>query len=108
MGDLAELLELVVAQDRLIHHQLMGLLRALAQQVDLRADAGLQAHHDRLADRIDRRVGHLREQLLEVREQRRLAIGEDGQRGVVAHADATGSSPLAAIGAMIIRRSSCE
>ena len=43
-------------------------------------------HHYALADRVDRRVRDLREQLLEVREQRRLAVGQDGQRGVVAHA----------------------
>ena len=86
VGDLAELLELVVAQDRLVHDQQVGLLGDLGEQVDLRADAGLEAHHDLLADRVDRRVGDLREQLLEVREQRRLAVGEHRQRGVVAHA----------------------
>ena len=47
---------------------------------------GLQAHHHALADRVDRRVGDLREQLLEVGEQRRLAVGQHRQRGVVAHA----------------------
>ena len=84
--DLAQLLELMVAQDRLGDHQLVGLLGGLGQQVDLGADAGLQAHDHVLADRIDRRVGHLREQLLEVREQRRLAIRQHRQGGVVAHA----------------------
>ena len=64
----------------------MGLLGALAQQVHLRAHAGLQRHHHALADRVDRRIRDLREQLLEVREQRRLAVGQDRQRGVVAHA----------------------
>ena len=38
------------------------------EQVRLRADERHQRHHDRLADRIDRRVGDLREQLLEVGE----------------------------------------
>ena len=84
--DLAQLLELVVAQDRLVHDQLVGLLGDLGEQVDLGADAGLEAHHDRFADRVDRRVRDLREQLLEVREQRRLAVGQHRQRGVVAHA----------------------
>ena len=42
-------------------------------------------HHDRLADRVDRRVGHLREQLLEVGEQRRRLVGQDREREVVAH-----------------------
>jgi hypothetical protein len=32
----------------------------------LRADEGHQRHHQLLADRVDRRVGHLREVLLEV------------------------------------------
>ena len=43
------------------------------------------AHHDRLADRVDRRVRHLREQLLEVRVEQRLPVGEDRERQVVAH-----------------------
>ena len=43
------------------------------------------AHHDRLADRVDRRVRHLREELLEVRVEQRLAAGEHGERRVVAH-----------------------
>ena len=83
--DLAQLLELVRAQDRRLHRQLMRVLGRLVEQVALGADAGGDAHHDRLADRVDRRVGDLREQLLEVGEQRRLAVGEDGQREVVAH-----------------------
>ena len=44
------------------------------KQVRLRADARSQAHHDLLADRVDRRVRDLREQLLEVRVERRLAV----------------------------------
>ncbi len=46
---------------------------------------GREAHHDLLADRVDRRVGDLREELLEVGEQRGRLVGEDGQREVVAH-----------------------
>jgi hypothetical protein len=56
------------------------------QQVDLRAHAGLERHDHVLADWIDRRVGDLREQLLEVGEQRRLAVRHDRERRVVAHA----------------------
>ena len=83
--DLAQLLELVRAQDRRLHRQLVRVLGRLVEQVALRADAGGDAHHDRLADRVDRRVRDLREELLEVGEQRRLAVGEHGQREVVAH-----------------------
>ena len=86
VGYLAEFLQLVVSQDRLVHDEHVRLLGHLGHQVDLGADAGLKAHHDLLAQRIDRRIGDLREQLLEVREQRRLAVGEHRQCGVVAHA----------------------
>ena len=84
-GDRAQRLELRVAQDRLVHHELMGVLGRLGEQVALGADAGAQRHDDRLARGVDRRVGDLREELLEVAEQRRALIGEDRERGVVAH-----------------------
>ena len=74
-----------VAQDRRLHRELVRVLGRLVEQVALRADAGGDAHHQRLADRVDRRVGDLREELLEVGEQRRLAVGEHGEREVVAH-----------------------
>ena len=64
--DLAQLLELRVAQDRLLHHELVAVVGRLPEQVDLGADAGLEAHHHGLADRVDRRIGDLREELLEV------------------------------------------
>ena len=83
--DLAQPLELVVAQDRVRDHELARVLRRLVEQVALGADARLDAHHDRLADRVDRRVRHLREQLLEVRVEERLPVGEDRERQVVAH-----------------------
>ena len=55
------------------------------EQVGLRADERVQRHHDRLADRVDRRVRHLGEQLLEVVVQRLVLVAEHGQRRVVAH-----------------------
>ena len=83
--DAAQRLELGVAQDRVRDHQLVGVVGPLGQQVGLGADARADRHHDRLADRVDRRVGDLREQLLEVGEQRRRLVGQHGQREVVAH-----------------------
>ena len=56
-----------------------------SKQVALGAEAGREAHHDLLADRVDRRVGDLGEELLEVGEQRRRLVGEHGEREVVAH-----------------------
>ena len=72
--DVAKRLELAVEQDRLVEQELVRVLGGLLEQVALVAEARREAHHDLLADRVDRRVGHLREQLLEVREQRRLAV----------------------------------
>ena len=84
-SDVAELLELAAAQHRVRDHELARVLGRLGEQVALGADARGDAHHDRLADRVDRRVRHLREQLLEVRVEERLAAGEDGERRVVPH-----------------------
>ena len=56
-----------------------------AEQVRLRADERHQRHHELLADRIDRRVGDLREQLLEVVVERLRPVGQHRQRRVVAH-----------------------
>ncbi|MNU94222.1 hypothetical protein D3C71_841800 [compost metagenome] len=55
------------------------------QQVRLGADEGHQRHHELFADGVDRRVGDLREQLAEVVVERLGAVGQHGQRGVVAH-----------------------
>ncbi len=83
--DLPQALQLRVEQDRVVDHELARMLGRLVEQVPLRADAGLHAHHDRLADRVDRRIRHLREELLEVRVEERLAVGQNCQRRVVAH-----------------------
>ncbi len=85
MGDVAQRLELAVEQDRLAQDQLVRVGRRLVEEVELGAEARSEAHHDLLADRVDRRVGDLREELLEVGEQRRGLVGEHGQREVVAH-----------------------
>ena len=83
--DVAQRLELPVEQDRLAEDQLVRVLGRLVEEVALGPERGRQAHHDFLADRVDRRVGDLREELLEVGEQRRRLVGEHGQREVVAH-----------------------
>ncbi len=83
--DPPELFELLVAEDRVVNHELARMLGRFSEQVVLRADARLHAHHYRLADRVDRRVRDLREQLLEVRVEQGLATRQHGERGVVAH-----------------------
>ena len=83
--DLAQPFELLVEQDRVRDHELARVLGRLVEQIPLGADARLHAHHDRLADRVDRRVRHLREELLEVGVEQRLPVGENGERQVVPH-----------------------
>ena len=83
--DLPEALEILVAQDRVVDHELPCVLGRLVEQVSLRADERLHAHDDGLTDRIDRRVRHLCEQLLEIGVEQRPPVGEDGERRVVPH-----------------------
>ena len=78
-------LELGVGEHRVLEHELHRVLGTLGEHVALGADPRLEAHHDRLADRVDRRVGDLSESLLEVREQRRLLLRERREGEVVAH-----------------------
>mmetsp|Transcript_20954 Transcript_20954/g.80705 ORF Transcript_20954/g.80705 Transcript_20954/m.80705 type:complete len:801 (-) Transcript_20954:283-2685(-) len=59
--------------------------RVDVQQVGLGADEAVQRHHDVFADRVDRRVRDLREQLLEVVVERLVLAGEHRQGRVVAH-----------------------
>ena len=84
--DVAQLGHVGEVQDRLAHfeaHRRVDLVDV--QQVRLGADEGHQRHHDRFADRVNRGVGHLREQLLEVVVQRLVFVGQNGQWAVVAH-----------------------
>ena len=84
--DVPDLLHVVRRQDRLLHlepHRRLG--HVDAEQIRARADERHQRHHELLADRIDRRVRHLREELLEIVVEHLRAVGEHGQRGIVAH-----------------------
>ena len=67
MADRADLFEIGVGQDRLADFEALLLRRALmVQDVRTRADEGDEAHHQLLADRVDRRIGDLGEVLLEI------------------------------------------
>ncbi len=56
-----------------------------AEQVGLRADERHQRHHQLLADRIDRGVGDLCEELLEVVVERLVFVRQHRERRIVAH-----------------------
>ena len=77
--------EFFVIQDRVWHAQTVGVLFGGIEQVGLGTDIAFQRHHDFLADRVDRRVGHLREQLLEIVINHARLVGQAGKRGIVAH-----------------------
>ena len=67
MTDGSNLLEIGVGEDRLANFETLAARRALMiEQVRTRADEADEAHHEFLADRVDRRVRDLSEILLEV------------------------------------------
>ena len=65
-ADLAQLRQVGVAQDRRLSLIRCACLRRLFQQVALAAEVREQRRHQLLEVRIQRRVGHLREELLEI------------------------------------------
>ncbi len=77
--------ELLVRQNRMRHPQPVGVLLGRFEQVPLRADVALQRHDHFFADRIDRRIGDLGEELLEVVVEHPRLVGEARQARVVAH-----------------------
>ena len=80
-----QLRELVVVDHREVEHDLAGVLRRRREQVALGPEAELQGGDDLLADRVERRVRHLRELLHEVVEQQPRPLRQDRDRGVGAH-----------------------
>ena len=84
--DRADLLEVVVGQDRLAHFEPLAARDAFeVEQVRPRPDERDEAHHQLFADRIDRRVGHLREVLLEIGVEQLRLVRQRRDRRVGAH-----------------------
>jgi hypothetical protein len=84
--DATQACHVVKVQHRLRHFQPHRWVDGVdVQQVGLGADEAVQAHHDGFADRVDRRVGDLRKQLLEVVVERFALVRQHGQGAVVAH-----------------------
>ncbi len=80
-----DLAQLVAVDDRVGQHDLAARGRAGLEEVALRAGGGLQRGDQLFPDRVQRRVGDLREQLGEVVEEQPGAVGEHGHRRVGAH-----------------------
>ncbi len=86
LGDRTDFLEVRVGQDRLTHFETLACGGAFeVEQVRPRSDDRDEAHHELFTDRVDRRVRHLREVLLEVGEQRLGLVRQRRDRRVVAH-----------------------
>ena len=64
---------------------LLRVLGGLLQQIALRPEVHGQRHHELLANRVDRGIGHLGEQLAEIRREELWPRGEHRQRRVVPH-----------------------
>jgi hypothetical protein len=62
----------------MLHAQQVAVLGSLVENVLLAPDVADERHHHLFADRVDGRIGHLREQLLEVVEQRLRPVGQAG------------------------------
>ena len=77
--------QFVVAQDRVRQQDLMTGLRGGVEQVALGTDGRLQAGHHFFADGVQRRIGHLGKQLLEVVEQHPRPRRKHRDRCVGAH-----------------------
>ena len=74
-----------IGKDRLADLEPLVRARVAPQQVGARTDHRQQAHHQFLADRVDRRIGDLREVLLEIIVQQAAAVGQHGDRRIGTH-----------------------
>ena len=74
-----------ICDHRRLQTQQPALLGAGVEEVPLTADRRDHRRDDLLADGVERGIGDLREKLLEVVGQELRPVGEDRQRGVVAH-----------------------
>jgi hypothetical protein len=83
--DVAQLRHLVVVDDRVLDGDLPAGFGPRIEQVSLGADRRPHRRHQFLADRVERRVGDLREQLLEIVVEQARPVRQDGERGVGAH-----------------------
>ena len=84
--DAANLFQILVAEDGLMRLEpLVGAAVLQIEQIGARADVGHQGHDQFLADRVDGRVGHLGEALLEIVVQHARAAGQYRQGRVGAH-----------------------
>jgi hypothetical protein len=84
--DVPDLLHLIEVEHRLAHFESQRRVHLVdAEQVRLRTDERYERSNELFADRVDRGVGHLRKQLLEIMRQRLVLARQHCERRVVAH-----------------------
>ncbi len=83
--DAAQLFQISIGQDGMRQLEGVAVLGGLVEDVALGADVADERHDELFANGIDGRVGDLREELLEVVEERLRTVREAGQRRVGAH-----------------------
>ncbi len=81
----AQFLEAPVGDDGMAQLERVAILGRLVEDISFRADIGIQRHHQAFADRVDGRIGDLREGLLEIAEQQLRLIGKARQGRIDAH-----------------------
>ena len=86
LADMTQASDVFVIQNRLRNFQPHRWIDVVGiEQIRLGSDEGHQRHDHGFANRIDRWVGHLRKQLLEIIVERLVLVGHDSQGRVVAH-----------------------
>ena len=83
--DVSQLGELPVVEDRVFDRDLPARLGFRPQQIALRSDRRFHRRDELLADRVERRIGDLREQLLEVVVEQARPFRQHRERRVGAH-----------------------
>src|SRR5260370_29130302 len=83
--DVADARQLLVVEDRGLELDLAARRGDRLEQVALGTDAGRDLGDQLLADAVERRIGHLREELLEVVVEQARALRGHRERGVGAH-----------------------
>ena len=102
----AQLGEIVLRQKGVRQLQHAALARRLLEQVALAAHAADERHHDLFAQRIDGRVRHLGEVLLEVAKEQLRLVRQHREGNVDPHRCPPAPRRAAAIGPRMIFRSS--
>jgi hypothetical protein len=81
-----QLFQLVIEEERRVEPDDLGVFRGLGEEVAVPAEGDAERHDEAFADRVDRRVGDLGEELFEVGVEDARLQAEHREGGVVAHA----------------------